>query len=395
VKPHADRITPLCPIFHQCGGCQTQHLSYQAQRTLKRQHVIDCLERIGGNKGVVVHPVVGMENPWEYRNKVAVPFGVKEGEMVAGFYATRSHDIIDMDDCGIQHPEMNQVLTAVKKYVRDLRIPVYQEKQHKGILRHVVVRIGVNTGEMMVVFVTNGNQLPHKEELVARLHGEFPGIQSIIQNINSKRTNVILGPANRLLWGREVIYDTIGALRFAISPHSFFQVNAIQTKVLYDQVLRYAELTKQEVVLDAYCGIGTIALYLASEAKKVYGVEIVPEAIADAKQNAALNEIHNAQFKAGEADEIMLRWYNEGVKPDVIVVDPPRKGCEPGVLDAIENMIPKKVIYVSCNPSTLARDAKILAEKGFSLMEVQPIDLFPQTEHVECVALFEERNEEA
>lgn len=394
VDPHADRTTPLCPIFHECGGCQSQHISYQAQRNVKQQHVTDCLERIAGLREVVVHPVLGMDNPWKYRNKVAVPFGVREGKMVAGFYATRSHDIIDMDECGIQHPEINRVISAVKKYVRQLQIPVYEEKLHRGILRHVVVRIGVNTGEIMVVFVTNGTKFPHKEEIVGRLHAEFPHIESIIQNLNTKRTNVILGSENRLLWGRGVIYDTIGSLRFAISPHSFFQVNAIQTKVLYDQVLRYAQLSKDEVLLDAYCGIGTIALYLASQAKKVYGVEVVSEAIADAEQNAKINRIDNAQFKAGQADDIMLGWYKKGVKPDVIVVDPPRKGCEPGVLDAIQNMKPNKVIYVSCNPSTLARDAKLLVAKGFSLMEVQPVDLFPQTEHVECVAYFEKMKKE-
>lgn len=389
LTPHTNRIAPLCPIFHQCGGCQSQHLSYEAQCTSKRQHVVDCLHRIGGLIDVLVHPVLGMETPWEYRNKVAIPFGMRQGEVVAGFYTSRSHHIIDMDDCAIQHPQMNRVISTVKEYVKKVRIPVYDEKRHQGTLRHVVLRIGVNTGEMMVVFVTNGDQFPHKEELISILRDAFPEIKSIIQNRNTKKTNVILGPTNRLLWGSDVIYDTIGTLRFSISPHSFFQINATQTKVLYDQVLRYAQLTKKEVVLDAYCGIGTIALYLAKQAKKVYGVEIVPQAISDAKKNATLNEIENVYFESGDADDVLLRWHREGVQPDTIVVDPPRKGCEPGVLDAMGKMKPNKLIYVSCNPATLARDAQILVQKGFVLREVQPVDLFPQTEHVECVALFD------
>lgn len=389
LTPHTNRVTPLCPLFHQCGGCQSQHLSYEAQCETKYQHVVDCLQRIGGFKDVLVHQVLGMRTPWEYRNKVAVPFGTRDGKVVAGFYTPRSHHIIDMDDCSIQHPQMNHVISTVKECVKKFRIPVYNERSHQGILRHVVLRIGVNTDEMMVVFVTNGNQLPHKQELVSTLRERFPEIKSIIQNRNEKKTNVILGSVNHVLWGRDVIYDTIGALRFSISPHSFFQINALQTKVLYDKVLEYAKLTKKEVVLDAYCGIGTIALYLAKEAKKVYGVEIVPQAIIDAKKNATLNKIENAHFESGDADDVVLRWYREGIRPDMIVVDPPRKGCEPGVLEAMVRMKPEKLVYVSCNPATFARDARILVNNGFSLREVQPVDLFPQTEHIECVALFD------
>lgn len=389
LTPHSDRITPQCPIFHQCGGCQTQHLSYEAQCREKRQHVIDCFARIGGLKDVVIHPVLGMKHPWEYRNKVAIPFGVRQGKVVAGFYASQSHHIIDMDDCFIQHPVMNRVISKIKEFVKMYRIPVYDERKHQGILRHVVLRMGVNTGEMMVVFVLNGDQLPYEDEIIHALREQFPQIESILLNQNTKKTNVILGPTNRLLWGREVIYDTIGSLRFSISPHSFFQINATQTKVLYDQVLQYAQLTMKEIVVDAYCGIGTIALYLAQHAKKVYGVEIVPQAIADANENALLNKIENVHFEAGDAEEVLPRWVCEGVEPDVLVVDPPRKGCEPGLLETIGKMKPKKIIYVSCNPATLARDARIIVENGYRLCEMQPVDLFPQTEHVECVALFQ------
>lgn len=388
IEPHPDRAEPLCPIFADCGGCQAQHLSYQAQLRLKRQQVIDSFERIGGLQGVIIHPVIGMEHPWRYRNKAQVPFGSRDGKVVAGFYAPGSHQIIDMDACLIQHPENDKAVTAVKQLAIELGIPPYDEQKHQGVLRHVVVRIGVNTGEMMIVLVTNGEHLPHKKALVERLKRQFSNLKSIVQNINSKRTNVILGSASRLLWGSEVIYDTIGFVKFAISPHSFFQVNPAQTKVLYDQVRKYAQLTGEETVVDAYCGIGTIALYLAQDAKKVYGVEIVPEAIEDARHNAKLNGFDHVHFEVGAAEEVMPRWLKEGVKPDVIVVDPPRKGCDPALLDAVVGMGPKRLVYVSCNPATLARDAKVLDEKGYKAVEVQPVDMFPQTGHVECCSLF-------
>lgn len=388
IDPHPDRAKPLCPVFSECGGCQAQHLSYQAQLRLKRQQVIDSFERIGGLRGVIIHPVIGMEEPWRYRNKAQVPFGRRGGKVVAGFYAPGSHEIIDMDACLIQYPENDKAVAAVKKLANELGIPPYDEQKHEGVLRHVMVRIGVNTGEMMIVIVTNGEQLPHKKALVERLKRQFPNLKSVVQNINSKRTNVILGPANRLLWGSQVIHDTIGSVKFAISPHSFFQVNPVQTKVLYDQVRKYAQLTGKETVVDAYCGIGTIALYLAQDAKKVYGVEIVPEAIEDARHNAKLNGFDHVRFEVGAAEEVMPRWLKEGVKPDVIVVDPPRKGCDPALLDAVVGMGPKRLVYVSCNPATLARDAKVLDEKGYKAVEVQPVDMFPQTGHVECCSLF-------
>jgi 23S rRNA (uracil1939-C5)-methyltransferase len=354
--------------------------------------VEDAFTRIGGLTDVVIHPVIGMEKPWRYRNKAQVPFGQRGGRVVAGFYASGTHEIIDMEACLIQHPANDRAVAKVKELVQELGILPYDELTHEGILRHVMVRTGFATGEMMIVLVTNGERLPHRKELVKRLTAAFPELKSLVQNINDRRTNVILGRENRLLWGEEVIHDRIGDVIFAISPHSFFQVNPVQTKVLYDQVKKYADLTGKETVVDAYCGIGTITLYLAREAAWVYGVEIVPEAIRDARRNARLNDMDHVHFETGAAEEVMPRWHRQGIHPDVVVVDPPRKGCDPALLDAIARMEPDRLVYVSCNPPTLARDAKILNEKGYRPLEVQPVDMFPQTGHVECVALFVRKN---
>jgi 23S rRNA (uracil1939-C5)-methyltransferase len=387
LQPHADRTQPLCPIYEQCGGCQLQHLSYEAQLQQKRQQVVAAFAKIGGLEQVVIHPVLGMEEPWRYRNKAQVPFAEWEGRVIAGFYAPQSHEVIEMESCFIQHPENDRAISTVKRLANQLHIPAYHEKTGQGILRHVLVRIGFHTHEMMILLVTNGEHLPQQKIFVERLRDQFPQCKSIVQNIQHQRTNVILGPSNRLLWGREVIYDTIGPIRFAISPHSFFQVNPVQTEVLYDQVRQYARLTGQETVIDAYCGIGTIALYLAQDAQQVYGVEVVPEAIQDAQYNARLNEIHHAHFAVGTAEKVMPQWLKQGIKPAVIIVDPPRKGCEVDLLNAVVKMVPDRLIYVSCNPATLARDAKYLSQQGYDIVEVQPVDMFPQTSHVECCSL--------
>ena len=390
LKSHPHRIKPSCPIYFECGGCQIQHLQYEAQLEHKRQQVADHFERIGGIK-VPVHPVLGMGNPWRYRNKAQVPFGWQGGEVKAGFYAAGSHMIVDMEACLIQHEANDQAVRKVKELAQKLEIPIYDETNHQGCLRHVMVRTGFHTGELMIVLVTNGKNLPHCEKWIDALRTEFPALCSLVQNINSKRTNVVLGPENHVLWGRGVIYDRIGEVTFAISPHSFFQVNPIQTKVLYDQVAKYAGLTGNEVVIDAYCGIGTISLYLAQNAKRVYGVEIVSAAVNDAKRNAEINRMDHVQFEAGAAEEVMPRWYQEGIRPDVVVVDPPRKGCDRVLLDTIASMQPERIVYVSCNSATLARDAKYLAESGYRVQEVQPVDMFPQTGHVECVSLLQRK----
>lgn len=387
IEAHENRTEPRCPIYQDCGGCQSQHLSYPEQLRLKEQQVREQFHRIGGFTDLTIHPILGMEEPWIYRNKAQVPFGKnQQGEIVAGFYANQSHEIIDLEACYIQHPDNDAAIRFVKQLVRELKISIYHEKTHTGILRHLMVRIGVHTGEMMIVLVTNGKKLPHKDMLISKIREAFPQCKSIVQNINDRQTNVILGKENILLWGREYIYDTIGDVKFAISPHSFFQVNPTQTKVLYDQVRKYAALTGDETVVDAYCGIGTIALYLANQAKQVYGVEIVPEAIADAKENAKRNEMSHVHFEVGAAEKVMPKWLEQGIRPDVVIVDPPRKGCDSELLDAVVGMEPKRIVYVSCNPATLARDAKYLRELGYETVEAQPVDMFPQTGHVECVA---------
>ncbi|MDQ1910554.1 23S rRNA (uracil(1939)-C(5))-methyltransferase RlmD [Paenibacillus sp. GD4] len=402
-----DRIGAPCPIYKQCGGCQLQHMSYEAQLRWKRQLVVDNLERIGklrvaggagasagesggvgAGSGIVVHPTLGMSEPWRYRNKAQVPIGFgEEGGLVAGFYAQGSHRIIDMEACLIQHENNDAVVAAVKRIARELGIRPYNEETQQGLLRHVVARYGFNTGEIMVVLVTNGEDIPRKAELVGLIREDIPGVRSIVQNVNTRATNVIFGERTKVLWGSEVIYDTIGEVRFAISARSFYQVNPVQTEVLYSKALEYAELRGEETVIDAYCGIGTISLFLAQKAGEVYGVEIVPEAIEDARRNALLNDIRNVRFEVGPAEVVIPAWREKGIAPDVIVVDPPRKGCDNALLETILAMRPERVVYVSCNPSTLARDLHVLEDGGYRTVQVQPVDMFPHTVHVESVAL--------
>ncbi|MDQ6422523.1 23S rRNA (uracil(1939)-C(5))-methyltransferase RlmD [Paenibacillus sp. LHD-117] len=405
-----DRLNPPCDIYKECGGCQLQHFDYEAQLAWKRQHVIDNLTRIGKltvrenegdrlgsadfgvqaeRQGIVVHPTIGMDDPWRYRNKAAVPIGAagEGGELVAGFYARGTHRIIDMDDCLIQHEHNDEVLRVVKRVAKELRIQPYDEQTGQGVLRHVMARTGVVTGEIMVVLVTNGKRLPRQPEWIEALRAGLPGLKSIVQNVNTRDTNVIFGDETRTLWGSDVIYDELDGIRFAISARSFYQVNPAQTVALYGKAVEYAALTGNENVIDAYCGIGTISLFLARKAGHVYGVEIVPEAIEDAKRNAALNGIDNATFEAGPAEVVIPRWRKEGAKADVIVVDPPRKGCDPALLETILQMEPERVVYVSCNPSTLARDLRVLEDGGYRTVEVTPVDMFPWTVHVESVAV--------
>lgn len=382
-----DRAEPSCPVYKQCGGCQLQHLSYDGQLRAKQKHVKEVMARIGKLENVIVHPVIGMKDPWRYRNKAQVPVGEREGGLVAGFYQERSHEIIDMDACLIQQEMNDAVVRTVKKICEKYRIPAYNEVTHKGVLRHIMARYGAATQEVMVVLITRTAELPHKKKIVQEIIESVPNVKSIIQNINPKRTNVIMGDETKVLWGAEYIYDYIGDIKFAISARSFYQVNPEQTKVLYEKALAYAQLTGEETVIDAYCGIGTISLFLAKKAKKVYGVEVVPEAIEDAKRNAALNSITNVEFAVGEAEAVIPKWYEQGIRADCIVVDPPRKGCDETLLQTIIAMKPKRVVYVSCNPATLARDLRILEDGGYQTLEVQPVDMFPHTAHVECCAL--------
>ena len=376
---------------HKYGGCQLEHISYEGQLTFKENQVREVLTRIGKLEEVVVHPILGMESPWHYRNKAQVPVGEKDGKLIAGFFKPRSHEIVDTDESLIQLPEINEAVQIIKEICSNLGIAAYQEETHKGVLRHIMARYGKQTGELMVVLITRTAELPQKNQLVEEIVARLPKVKSIVHNVNSKRTNVILGEKTTVLWGSEVIYDYIGEVKFAISALSFYQVNPVQTKVLYDKALEYADLSGQETVIDAYCGIGTISLFLAQKAKKVFGVEVVPEAIEDARRNAELNGLTNAEFAAGESEVLIPKWYKEGNAADVLVVDPPRKGCDEALLQTIIEMKPKKVVYVSCNPATLARDLRILEDGGYKTVEVQPVDMFPMTTHVEAVAKIELR----
>ena len=371
---------------HKFGGCQLQHISYEGQLKFKENQVRQVLTRIGKLEDVKVHPVLGMEHPWHYRNKAQVPVGEKDGKLISGFFKPRSHEIVDTNESLIQIPEVDEAIQTVKEICSELGVKAYNEETHKGDLRHIMARHGKQTGELMVVIITRTADIPNKNKIVDEIVNRVPRVKSIVHNINPKRTNVIMGDKTKVLWGNEVIYDYIGDVKFAISALSFYQVNPDQTKVLYNKTLEYAGLAGNETVIDAYCGIGTISLFLAQKAKKVYGVEIVREAIEDAKRNAELNDISNAEFAVGKAEEVIPNWYEQGVRADVLVVDPPRKGCDEALLQTIIEMKPNKVVYVSCNPATLARDLRILEDGGYKTLEVQPVDMFPQTTHVECVS---------
>lgn len=368
------------------GGCQIQHVSYAGQLKFKEKQVREVMHRIGKLEDVTIHPIIGMDEPLHYRNKAQVPVGEKDGKLIAGFFKPRSHDIVETKESVIQHPAINEAVQVVKDIFSELGIPAYNEKTHKGVLRHIMARYGKQTGELMIVLITRTTSIPFIEKVVKEILTRLPHVKSIIQNVNMKKTNVILGETTNILWGSEVIYDFIGKVKFAISAKSFYQVNPDQTKVLYEKALEYARLTGEETVIDAYCGIGTISLFLAQKAKKVFGVEIVPEAIEDARRNAELNDINNVEFAVGPAETVISNWYNEGNSADVLVVDPPRKGCDEALLNTILEMKPKRVVYVSCNPGTLARDLRILEDGGYKTVEIQPVDMFPMTTHVECVS---------
>ena len=384
-----ERVNPPCAIYKRCGGCKLQHASYKAQLDFKWDRVKDCVSKIGKLDPTIVKYPLGMENPWRYRNKVQLPIGLINGEVKIGFFAPRSHDIIDMESCLIQDEIGDKVVKLTREWIEKFNIRPYNvdgEYDEKGIVRHIMIRRGFTTNEVMIVLVTNGEKLPHKEEFVDLMVKNIPGIKSVIQNINSKKTNVILGLESKTLWGEDTISDYIGDFRFNISPLSFFQVNPIQTEVLYGKALEYANLTGNEEVFDAYCGTGTITLFLSQKAKKVYGVEIIPQAIDNAWINAKENKVENVEFFVGESEVVIPDLINKGVKADVVVVDPPRKGCDKKLLDAITNIDAKKIVYVSCDPSTLGRDLAILEENGYKTLEVQPVDMFPNTSHVENVA---------
>ncbi|MFD1927760.1 23S rRNA (uracil(1939)-C(5))-methyltransferase RlmD [Sporosarcina siberiensis] len=388
-KASPDRVEPPCHVFSECGGCQMQHLSYEGQLVQKRKTVRDVIDRVGKLPHVPVHPVKGMKDPWRYRNKSQIPFAEQDGKVVSGFYRTRTHHIVDTDVCLIQSNEADDLMTALKMELHNMGVDAYDERTNLGMLRHLIVRKGRATGEIMVILVTRKKKFTQQDAVIELIKRVVPEVTSIMQNVNSEKTNVIFGDYTVPLYGKSFIVDSIGDINFEISARSFYQINPEQTEVLYGQALEYAQLTGNESVIDAYCGIGTISLFLAQKAKEVYGVEIVPEAIADAKRNAELNNIDNAFFEAGPAEVVIPNWYAEGKRFDVLVVDPPRKGCDEELLNTILEYKPKRVVYVSCNPGTLARDLRILEDGGYRTQEIQPVDMFPHSSHVECVALLE------
>lgn len=392
MQPAPHRTIPRCSLFDRCGGCQLQHLDYPGQLAAKRQAVIDAVTRIGKLTEVVVHPVIGAEDPWFYRNKMQFPVGEVRGQVAVGCYAQGTHDIINTDRCFIQHEVNNTIACEVKELLTSLGIRAYEEHTGKGIVRHVLGRVGTASGEVMVILVIATDELPQRDRIVARLRESIPGLVSIVQNINPKRTNVILGNRNRTLWGRDTITDRLGEFTFHISPHSFFQVNTVQAGVLYDKAVEYAGLTGKATVIDAYCGTGTITLFLARQAARVYGIEVVAPAVEDARRNARDNGVSNTEFLVGDAVEVMPKLYAQGIRPHAVVVDPPRAGCEPRVLETFVKMQPERIVYVSCNPASLARDLALLAENGYPAREIQPVDMFPHTHHVECVARVERKH---
>ena len=401
IEPSPNRIEPVCPISKRCGGCQFQHLSYEAELRFKQEKVFNCIKRIGGFKDedIPMLPIMGCEEIMHYRNKAQFPVGVdKNGEPVTGFYAERSHEIVDTTKCYIQVEENELILETLKAFMKKYKIPAYEEKinpktrkpeKARGLVRHIMTRKGFATGEIGICVVINGNTLPNAAEFADMMLKVFEGrndvrITSICVNINKKITNVIFGDELKCIYGKPYIVDMIEDIKFKISPFSFYQVNPAQTRKLYGKALEFAGLTGEEVVWDLYCGIGTISLFLAKKAKDVYGVEIVPAAVENEKENAKLNGIENAYFTVGKAEDEAKKL----PKPDVIVVDPPRKGCDEKLLETIMNYKPSRVVYVSCDPATLARDLKVLCgDGGYKLEEVQAVDQFSRGVHVETVAL--------
>ncbi|MDE7321734.1 MAG: 23S rRNA (uracil(1939)-C(5))-methyltransferase RlmD [Lachnospiraceae bacterium] len=404
VVPSPNRAEPKCRYHKQCGGCQIQALDYQEQLIFKEKKVRNNLLRIGGFSeeliDKVMEPIVGMDHPYRYRNKAQFPMGTdKDGDIVTGFYAGRTHTIIPNTDCVLGISENRDILEILMDYMKSCKVEPYDEMTGTGMIRHVLIRKGFTTGEIMVCIVINGKKLPQEDKLAEALK-KIEGMTSISVNINTQRTNVIMGSICRVIWGKDTINDVIhmrsgGGIQFAISPLSFYQVNPVQTEKLYSIALDYAELTGTEIVWDLYCGIGTISLFMAKKAKQVYGIEIVEQAISDARMNAIRNGINNVNFYVGKAEEILPERYNkEGIYGDVVCVDPPRKGCDKACLDTIVKMMPKRIVYISCDSATLARDLKYLCANGYELRRVRAVDLFPQTMHVETVCLLSKLNVE-
>jgi len=386
-KPAAFRVEPPCPVYYECGGCQLQHMSYNQQLKFKQQKVYDALTRIGGLPHVEVQPVLGARNQWNYRNKVQMPMGWHNGELISGFYMHGTHDLVKVDRCLIQHEEINRTIQTARKILKNYNTSVYDEKTNDGFLRHLMVRNSERTQDQMLVLVTNGQCESKWTEALAALKLEMSDLNGIIENVNTKRTNVVLGHESIVHYGEDAIYDYIGSYKFQVSSKSFFQVNPEQVEVLYKTVVDYAEPKRHDTIVDAYCGIGTISMFLAEHAGLVVGIESIPDAIENAIRNSADNGIQNATFVCGQVEDVLPGLIEAYPNISTLVVDPPRAGCDRKVIETIISTDIQKLIYVSCNPASLARDMAILTNSGYAICRIQPVDMFPQTHHIETVVL--------
>lgn len=380
------RVEPPCPVYEECGGCSLQHMDYQAQLASKRELVIESLRKYARLENPPVAETIGMENPWGYRNKAQFQVGRQNGRLVAGLYQTGSHRLVDLESCRVQHEATNEIVRTARQVMEELGIPAYDERKRTGVIRTIVARAAFATGETQLTLVTATEEIPRVKELILELRTRLPGLVSIVQNVNRKKTSLVFGDTTRQLWGRPSIAEQLGELSFDLSARAFFQLNPEQTRKLYEEVKKAAGLTGSELVLDLYCGTGTIALWLAPYAREVRGIELIPEAVEDARRNAEKNGAANATFHVGRAEVLMPKWAKQGVKPDVVVVDPPRTGLDDALIHSLLDVQPQRIVYVSCNPSTLGKDvAKLLAR--YELVSAQPVDMFPHTSHVESVAL--------
>ena len=384
--PSPDRIEPDCPVFSQCGGCVYRHLTYESECRIKEQRVADAIRKIGGFEDLPVRPILGAEKTDHYRNKAQYPIGLsKDGAPVFGFYAGRSHRIVACDDCALQPAIFQSAIQATRRWIEESGESIYDETAGQGTLRHLYLREGGGTSEMMVCLVVNGDCVQKEDRLIALLREALPGLKSVVLNENREKTNVILGKHFRTLWGSDDITDILRGVKVHIAPASFYQVNRAQTERLYALAERYADLTGEETLLDLYCGAGTIGLTMAGKVKRLIGVEIVPQAVENAKQNAEENRITNAEFLCGDAAKAAHILKERGERPDVILLDPPRKGCDAALIETVVQMAPSRIVYVSCDPATLARDLRRFDDLGYTPREVTPVDLFPRTAHVESV----------
>lgn len=380
------RVEPPCPVYEECGGCSLQHMDYQAQLASKRELVIESLRKYARLENPPVAETIGMDNPWGYRNKAQFQVGRQNGRLVAGLYQTGSHRLVDLEECRVQHEATNEIVRTARQIMEELGIPAYDERKRTGVIRTIVARVAFATGETQLTLVTATEEIPRVKEMILSLRTRLPGLVSIVQNVNRKKTSLIFGDTTRQLWGKPSIAEQLGELSFDLSARAFFQLNPEQTRKLYEEVKKAAGLTGSELVLDLYCGTGTIALWLAPYAREVRGIELIPDAVEDARRNAEKNGAANATFHVGRAEVLMPKWAKQGVKPDVVVVDPPRTGLDDALIRSLLEVQPQRIVYVSCNPSTLGKDvAKLLAR--YELVSVQPLDMFPHTSHVECCSL--------